>query len=190
MFDRLVQYWVYGGFLSALLLLGLLPVFARGWSPAVTLVYLWSPLYMIHQYEEHEDDRFRRFINDVLGGGKELLTPLSVFVINIPGVWGINALSLALAITVNLGFGLIAVYLAVVNAVVHVAQGVRMRRYNPGLITSIVLFLPFGALSFYAVKREGGGTEWAHALGLGSAIAVHAAIVLYVVRRAVRLRHE
>ncbi|MEM9731535.1 MAG: HXXEE domain-containing protein [Myxococcota bacterium] len=188
MLDRLVQNWVYGGFLAAFVLLGLTPVLATDWSPALKLVYLWSPLYMIHQYEEHDDDRFRRFFNAHLGNGKELLTPTAVFVINVPGVWGINAVSFALAATIDLGYGLIAVYLAVVNALVHVAQGVRMRRYNPGLITAIVLFVPFGALSFLAVNRAGGAPGWAHALGLGLAVAIHAAIVLHVVRRAARLR--
>ena len=96
-FDRLYANWVYGGFLAGLLLIGLLPVFSQGWSLAMTLVFLQLPIYMLHQYEEHDADRFRRFVNENLGGGKELLSLFAVFIINILGVWGVNLISIFLA---------------------------------------------------------------------------------------------
>ncbi len=69
MFNRLVAGWAYGGFLAGLLLLALTPIFASGWDGATTLVFLALPVYIIHQYEEHDGDRFRRFVNKRLGGG-------------------------------------------------------------------------------------------------------------------------
>ena len=40
MLRRLVDNWVYGGFLAGLLLLVLTPVLARDWPLALTLVFL------------------------------------------------------------------------------------------------------------------------------------------------------
>src|SRR5208282_2200477 len=104
------------------------------------LISAWVqlPLYMIHQYEEHDADRFRRFVNQHIAGGREALTLADVFVINVPGVWGVIAASCYLAWVVRPGLALIAIYLTLVNAGAHVGALVALRRYNPGLITAIV----------------------------------------------------
>jgi hypothetical protein len=180
MMNRLVSYWVYGGFLAAFLLLGLMPAFTRTWELPLILVFLQLPVYMLHQLEEHDDDRFRRFINDLIGGGREVLSRGAVFVINVPGVWGVNLLSILLAFSLDLGFGLIAVYLTLINGLVHLAQAVRLRRYNPGLITAVILFLPVGGLALAAVMKSGSVTIGYHMLGLSSAVAIHLAIVGWI----------
>ncbi|MFZ4717039.1 MAG: HXXEE domain-containing protein, partial [Chthoniobacterales bacterium] len=153
--NRFFSYWVYGGFLAAFLLLGLMPAFTCTWELPLILVFLQLPVYMLHQLEEHDDDRFRRFINDLIGGGREVLSRGAVFVINVPGVWGVNLLSILLAFSLDLGFGLIAIYLTLINGLVHLAQAVRLRRYNPGLITAVILFLPVGGLALAAVMKSG-----------------------------------
>jgi hypothetical protein len=180
MMNRFVSYWVYGGFLAAFLLLGLMPAFTRTWELSLILVFLQLPVYMLHQLEEHDDDRFRRFINDLIGGGREVLSRGAVFVINVPGVWGVNLLSILLAFSLDLGFGLIAVYLTLINGLVHLAQAVRLRRYNPGLITAVILFLPVGGLALAAVMKSGSVTIGYHMLGLSSAVAIHLAIVGWI----------
>src|SRR5262249_31723113 len=142
MLSRLAQYWVYGGFLSGILLLVLLPEFARNWSSALLAVFLQLPVYMLHQYEEHDNDRFRVYVNRLMGGGREVLSHWAVFVINVPGVWGVIAVSFYLASDVSIGLGLIAVYLTLINAVTHVGAALASRAYNPGLATATFLFLP------------------------------------------------
>jgi hypothetical protein len=180
MMNRFFSYWVYGGFLAAFLLLGLMPAFTCTWELPLILVFLQLPVYMLHQLEEHDDDRFRRFINDLIGGGREVLSRGAVFVINVPGVWGVNLLSILLAFSLDLGFGLIAVYLTLINGLVHLAQAVRLRRYNPGLITAVILFLPVGGLALAAVMKSGSVTIGYHMLGLSSAVAIHLAIVGWI----------
>lgn len=178
--NRFFSYWVYGGFLAAFLLLGLMPAFTCTWELPLILVFLQLPVYMLHQLEEHDDDRFRRFINDLIGGGREVLSRGAVFVINVPGVWGVNLLSILLAFSLDLGFGLIAIYLTLINGLVHLAQAVRLRRYNPGLITAVILFLPVGGLALAAVMKSGSVTIGYHMLGLSSAVAIHLAIVGWI----------
>jgi Protein of unknown function with HXXEE motif len=186
MFKRLIQNWVYGGFLAGLLLLCLTPVFAAGWPVALLAVFLHLPVYMLHQYEEHDADRFAIFVNREIGQGVEVLSSGAVFIINIPGVWGVNAVSIWLAASLSPGYGLIGVYLTLVNALAHVGQAVAMRKYNPGLVTAVVLFLPLSVWSLLVIRASGEAGLFHHALGLSLAILIHAAIVAYVASRRIR----
>jgi Protein of unknown function with HXXEE motif len=181
MFDRLIRNWVYGGFLAGLLLLGLTWLLAQDWPVWLTAIWILLPVYMIHQYEEHDADRFRIFMNRYMTGGREALTPLAVFIINVPGVWGVIVLSFALAWSVRPGLGFIAIYLVLVNAVGHIAAAIVMRRYHPGLGTAILLFLPVGILALLIVQSTA-PSQVDHLIGLGVGVAIHAVIVLWVRR--------
>lgn len=186
-FERLTHGWVYGGFLAGFVLLALLPVFTAGLPLAFLFVALQLPLYMLHQYEEHDDDRFRRFVNREVGGGREVLTPGAVFLINIGGVWLLNVVAIWLAASFGIGFGLVAVYATLVNALVHIVPALVTRRSNPGLTTAVVLFLPLGGVALWLVTATGQAGLGYHLLGLGVAVAVHVGIVGYVVGRRRRL---
>jgi hypothetical protein len=183
MLKRLYEGWVYGGFLAGILLLVLLPAMSLLWAPSLVAVFLCLPIYMLHQYEEHDNDRFRIFVNTAMGRGKEVLSPRAVFIVNVPDVWGVIAVSFTLADVVNLGAGLIAVYLVLVNGIVHILHAVIFRKYNPGLVTAIVLFLPLSAYALQTIQRAGGGATEMHITGLLIALAIHAALVLYANRR-------
>lgn len=179
--SRLEQSWVYGGFLASLVFLALAPVLTKGWSLAETLVYLCLPVYMIHQLEEHDADRFRQFINRVIGHGRDVLTTPTVFVVNVIGVWGVTALSIWLTRSVAAGWGLIAAYLVLINAVLHLVQGLVLRRYNPGLITAVVLFLPLGA--GLLVELAPVSSVLNHLISVLVVIALHGLIVIRVRQR-------
>jgi len=183
MLVRLVQNWVYGGFLAAIVLLALFPLAARDWPETLRLTYLFLPLYMIHQYEEHDADRFRLFFNKTLGKGRDVLTPEAVFVINIFGVWGVILAACFLAAWAAPGFGLIAIYLAVVNAAVHIVHAIVFRGYNPGLGTALAIFLPVGGYAIWRFGQLGAGGALYQAVGLIVAIGVHAAIIVHALKR-------
>ena len=183
MFARLIANWVYGGFLAGLLLLLLAPVLVHSWAAPLVATFLCLPVYMLHQYEEHDNDRFRLFVNQKIGKGRVGLSPLAVFVINVPGVWGLVGMSLALAATVSVGFGLVAVYLVILNGLIHAVQAVISRGNNPGLGTAIILFLPLGGYGISAINQAGGGTFLMHMTGAAAAIGIHVAIIVHVMRR-------
>ncbi len=180
MLDRLIAHWVYGGALAALLLLLLAPLFIQGWPPVLAATFFCLPAYMLHQYEEHDNDRFRAFVNRLLGNGREVLTLTAVFNINVFGVWGGIAAAVWLCARVHAGFALIAAYLLLLNAVIHIVQGAVTRGYNPGLVSAIVLFLPVGGWCLYAAQEAGGGTLPMHAAGAAAALAIHLAIAIPV----------
>ncbi|MBN9242520.1 MAG: HXXEE domain-containing protein [Mesorhizobium sp.] len=186
--ERLFNYWTYGGFLAGIMMLVLTPLFASDWSPAFTAVFLLLPVYMLHQYEEHDGDRFRTYVNRMVGHGAEVLTPAAVFAINIGAVWALDVVVIYLAWRVDLGLGLIAVYLMLVNALVHIAGAIRSRAYNPGLVTALVLFLPFGGYAWWRIETSGAATPADHMIGLAVGIAAHVLIVAYALRRRSLLR--
>jgi hypothetical protein len=129
----------------AVLLLCSLPIFLTAENMSLILPYTMLPVYMIHQYEEHAHGRFVAFVNSVVGKGHEVLTKVFAFWINILDVWLVFLMSFYLAKYVAIGFALVPIYLTILNAVTHVIAGVVLRRYNPGLYTSLVLFFPWGA---------------------------------------------
>lgn len=178
--QHLINDWVYGGVLAGVTLLVAAVGLASRLGTAEFLVFLLIPIYMLHQFEEHADDRFRLFFNRMLGGGAQLLTRFDVFLINVPGVWGLYALVFTLTVTVSSGFGLIAAYTTLINALVHVLQAVWMRCYNPGLITSIVLFFP---ASIWTISELYGSGAGFHTLGGATGLAIHGLIIVHALRR-------
>ncbi|MFO1132408.1 MAG: HXXEE domain-containing protein [Hyphomicrobiales bacterium] len=179
--ERLIDNWVYGGVLAGVMLLGLTPVLTQGWPAAAVLTFLTLPVYMVHQYEEHDADRFRRFVNLAMADGRDALTPLAVFVINIFGVWLPLALCIVLARGHGVGLGAFAAFLLLVNAALHLVTALRSRGYNPGLITALVLFIPLGLAVLAFVWPESTGTQLVAALLL--AVALHAAIMIHMKMR-------
>ena len=84
--------------------------------------------------------------------------------------------------SVDLGYGLIAAYLLLLNAAIHIAQAIAARTNNPGLVTAILLFLPAGWNCLWSVRASGFGTPLMHGIGATVAIGVHAAIAAAVLR--------
>jgi hypothetical protein len=180
---------MYAGLIAALFLLAALPLFGGQWSPALVAVFLLLPAYMIHQVEEHAGDRFRRFVNANVAHAPNALTTLAVIVVNVPLVWGVDLGSIYLARFVAIGWGLIAVYMVLVNALVHVVGAVVTRAYNPGLVTAVVLFVPLGLWALVLVSAEPGVSVLQHRIGLAFAILVHAVLAAHVLRRARAIRN-
>lgn len=124
-------------------------------------------IYMLHQTEEHLwPGGFRQFANaHVFKSGREdwPVDEGGVALINIGYVW--LPLALAAMFPEPLRWlGLCWVGLTLINAITHIVTTLRLRIYNPGLVTSIVLFLPF---TIWVLTHE-------HATGMlsGSQIAL------------------
>jgi len=183
--DWLVTKWQWpaAALFAACFLAVLAPfVFHYAGTP-LGLIYLQLPIYVLHQFEEHRGDRFRTWVNNTIGHGREVLTPIATFWINALLVWGLDLVALYLACFVSLWLGLIAIYMAIVNGVAHVVPAIIKREYNPGLVTCVLLFLPAGVASAIVVSRAAGCSFEEHLLALGVAIAGHGIIIAHVRRR-------
>jgi Protein of unknown function with HXXEE motif len=162
--------------------LAVLPLVLPPMPVPLLAIYLLSPGYMLHQVEEHLGDRFRRFVNHRVFGGVEALTPAAVFWINVPLVWGVNAAAVVAAAAGRFDLALVAVHLMLVNAAVHILGVVRFG-YNPGLATSVGVFLPLGAAAVLVT----GQPPAAHLVALAVAVVGHALLVGYALLRVRRL---
>jgi hypothetical protein len=124
-------------------------------------------IYMVHQTEEHLwPGGFRQFTNArVFKSGRDNW-PVSiggVALVNIGFVW-LPVAAAALAPVALRWVGLAWVGLTLVNAVSHIATSLRFRGYNPGLVTAIVLFLPFTI--WMLAEEQAGGLLTGGQLGL------------------------
>jgi hypothetical protein len=176
--------WPFASLFAAVFLLVLLPPFAWIAGLAVGLIFAQLPIYLLHQWEEHRGDRFRSYVNRVIAGNRELLTPGITFWINCLCVWVVDLVAIYLAIFISPAAGLMAGYLTLANAVVHIIQAAIRREYNPGLATALFLFLPIGGWCLWEVKAS----LIDHVIGFGLAVGGHAAIVLFLARRLMSLR--
>ena len=155
--------WPYATLFVASFLGVLAPLLFHFAGTPLGLVYLQLPIYMLHQYEEHAGDRFKmgqRHARPRPRGAdpdRHLLDQLAVGL-------GLDLVALYLAVFVDLSLGLIAIYLPMLNAFGHMIPAVIKRQYNPGLATSLTLFLPVGIASAYVVSRAAGSHLDAHLL--------------------------
>src|SRR3569833_752668 len=113
----LQAHWVAGAIIMSLALLLLVPVGIGDGSQALLLIFLASPIYMLHQVEEHTNDRFRAYINGTVFGGVQALSVADVLWINLPGVWGLNFAALYAARFIAVGWGVAAGCLVLVYGI-------------------------------------------------------------------------
>lgn len=176
----LASHWVSAAGFMAAALLAVWPLLNAAYVLPLVLIFLHSPGYMLHQVEEHTGDRFRTFVNQRVFGGRDALSVAAVLVINIPVVWGLNLAALYAAYLWGAGFGLMAPYAMLINGITHIGAGIRFRSYNPGLVTSLIVFLPLSLWTLFSVGPVG---VVFHLAGLGLAIILHALIIANVLSR-------
>ncbi|MGD1882512.1 MAG: HXXEE domain-containing protein [Paracoccaceae bacterium] len=176
MLSRLFQNWAYAAPPFALLVLGLYPFI----SAEIELsVFLSLPVYMLHQYEEHDDNRFARYLNALIGKNRRGLVPRDVWVINVIFVWFL-LLAVFYLTNVSPGWGVLAAYLLAINGLVHFAWALRFRAYNPGLWTALALFIPSAIWIFLEVSAD----LTTHLISASAVIGLHAGIMILARRPA------
>jgi hypothetical protein len=171
--DWFLHNWSRAALPLAVVIGVLSPLVFKAYGLTALLVVLHLVIYMVHQYEEHAQGKFKAFANQLLAGGQPKIGDAPIFWVNIVGVWGVYLVVIYGAIGVNPALGLISAYTTVVNGLLHVIAYVVTRRYNPGLITSVLLFLPVGAYTVFVISQLPATTSADHMLGLGAAILVH-----------------
>lgn len=167
--------WPYAGTLVGCFLLALLPIVWSEGGLAAMLIYAQLPAYLLHQLEEHHDDRFRRYANRLLGDGE--VGRGTIFAVNLIAVWLLILLAFYLARYVNPAWGLVAVYLTGVNALTHIAVALRRREYNPGLATALLLFVPLSIWGAIEVNSAYAASAPVQLASIGVAVGGHLAII-------------
>ena len=111
-------------------------------------------IYMLHQTEEHLwPGGFRQYTNaHVFESGRDdwPVDAGGVALVNIGYVW-LPVAAAALFPQALRWIGLAWIALTLINAIIHIVTSIRFRSYNPGLVTAILLFLPF---TIWALMHE------------------------------------
>jgi len=145
--------------------------------------------YIIHQFEEHWLDIYgnvyafytfnNEFLLNRLGEPNSIIKPLtreSIFVINTSLVWLIGLLAILKSPKHLFPFFSMA-GIIVINGFVHVIAGLTTLAYNPGVVTSLVLFIP---LYFWIIIKTRNSTETFKVLVFGGLIWAFLAHVIMV----------
>ena len=159
-YDFLLDHWMkIGTYAVPFLLMGTYSFVQNSPSkPHFTNIRFISILlliaYILHQYEEHWIDLFgnyyafyhfnNSFILNALGATDDSvkpLTPASSFVINTSLVWLEGAMAIVRS-PQHLFPAIAMASITVFNGAVHILAAVANWQYNPGLVTSIVIFIP------------------------------------------------
>jgi len=144
-YDWFIQNWAKAGLPLAIILFLISPFVYKGIGLVPFLVYLTLPFYMLHQFEEHAGGQFKAFVNKNVGRGREVLSDRAIFRVNVLFVWLGTLVVLYLCVYASIIWGLLSGYLVAFNGIVHIVTSIRMRRYNPGLWTSVFVFLPLAS---------------------------------------------
>ncbi|MEM9315377.1 MAG: HXXEE domain-containing protein [Pseudomonadota bacterium] len=172
--DFMVDHWMKVGTFAALFLL---IVFfachaqAPGNSNASFMSVAFLVAYIVHQFEEHWIDvlgnryAFFGYVNALIRGALGIddpsilpLTKASIYVINTSLVWLVGVIAIVRARSSV--FPLLAIAaITLVNGITHVVAAVVTLSYNPGLVTSLILFLPLSVVFYTRVLRNRAGAR-------------------------------
>lgn len=175
--------WPRAALPCAVVILALLPVLANEANRPLILLTTLLPVYMFHQYEEHAHGRFQTFFNEVIGHGKTVLTLRDIFWVNIGLVWILYLISFYLARFVALEYAFVPIYLMLINGLTHLLTTLKLRRFNPGLWSSLLLFFPWGGFLLIYFNNLPGAGFAVNLAGFLVAAGVHVGIVVFALRK-------
>jgi hypothetical protein len=163
--------WPYAGLGLAALILAVLflrpsprgqPYAARLRDPQ-WLIWAAVPMYMLHQFEEHGVDLLGHhyaFLGELctaLGHADPASCPADarfILAVNVSLVWLAGPVSAGLARR-HLYVGATFLCTPLINALVHTVPALIKGEYNPGLLTSIVLFAPVCIYTIHRLRQVG-----------------------------------
>jgi hypothetical protein len=146
------------------------------------LIWLHTPIYFLHEFEEYIlPGGFLKFFNTKVLGSKDPEIPLDVkrsFWINVPLIFVAYPLSAVLATELGLAWGIWTAYFSVANALSHVVMFFQ-HRYNPGLVVSLLVNIPVGVFTIWYFISHQLITVQAHVIGLLIGLGAQAALMIY-----------
>ncbi|MEM1155014.1 MAG: HXXEE domain-containing protein [Pseudomonadota bacterium] len=168
----LIEHWMkVGTFMAPFLLLIAFSFRSHGElqsNPRVLSLFMLVA-YIVHQFEEHWVDLYgstyafkpylNRFLSSVTAqqGDSEFMSDTSVFVINTSLVWLVGALAIWRG-SKHIFASLCMAAIVVVNAISHIVASFIAGRYNPGLLSAVLLFVPLGVAVYLQLWRTRGAS--------------------------------
>jgi hypothetical protein len=179
--------WPRVGLIVAIFMLILLIFNSQATIGSITWFYWLSiPLYMFHQYEEYVfPGGFQKQINIILSKGnstQEKITSRDTFIINMLFIWVASPILILLG-NFTIFFPIVLMTLFAANGVVHLVGSIKMRKYNPGLILSLVFNLPVGLYVIITIGVKNLALQWEFIGGIIVGIILHALLFVFLIAK-------
>lgn len=182
MMNWIKEHWPKATIFLAIYVTVLLVLFVRDANYALYLIWLQTPIYFFHQFEEYVcPGGFLKFFNINILKSPEPEFPLdksASFNINVPVIFLALPLSAVLATTVDLSLGIWTAAFSVFNALSHVVMAFRFK-YNPGLVVSLLFNIPIGVYALYYLYANGFTSGMTLIISCVVGALVQAAIMVY-----------
>ncbi len=181
--------WLYNNWMKATPFLAvysfiLVFLYVRDVNYPLYLIWLQGIIYWTHEFEEYIFPAgFLKFFNHYMMGSTQEEYPMSKigsFWINIPLVYIAMPASAILAHFFGLKWGLWTAYFSFLNAFSHVVMWLIFgRKYNPGLVVSVVLNIPVAIYTvwFFLANHLVSGT--ANVMSIIVGILAQASMMIY-----------
>ena len=181
--------WLYENWMKATIFLAvytfiLLWLYVREQNYALFLIWLQTPIYWAHEFEEYIcPGGFLDFFNRNMMGstrGDKPLDKVGSFWINIPLVYILMPAAGLMAHFLGIEWGLWTAYFSFLNAFAHVVMFFLFgRKYNPGLVVSILLNIPLGIYTIWFFLTNDLVSTGANILSIIVGIIAQASMMVY-----------
>ncbi len=154
------------------------------------LIWLHFPAYLIHQCEEYVfPGGFKHAFSMTVGkmfshNSEACLSDSEICIINVVIVWFGHLVCCLFAQHCALSIGVLLPVFALFNALLHIIITIRMKYYNPGVVTSVGIFIPLASYTLYQLHQNSYITFFNIFLAITVAVALHAGIIYFVVIKA------
>lgn len=180
----LYEHWMKGTPFLALYTFVLIWLYVRGNDYALYLIWLQCPAYWFHEFEEYVcPGGFLSFFNQgPLGSTRpdKPLTKAGSFWINIPLMYVLLPLSGVMSHYFGSDWGFWIAYYSTLNASAHVVMFfIFGRKYNPGLVASILVNIPLGIYTIWYFLSNGLVSTEVNILSIIVGIIAQASMMVY-----------
>lgn len=153
------KFWSHIGGIIAVGIILAIAIRGKPYFNFDSLLWLHFAILLLHQFEEYSfPGKFKEFYNtNLLNKNSITKYPLNdqgILLVNVIFAWTFYLIAAIMgAKTIYLTIGLAGVTL--LNGLMHTMMFFKLKKYNPGLLTSLLLFIPFGVFLLRHIYQLG-----------------------------------
>lgn len=152
----IAKYWAKTGGVTALLIILFVLIYNDSLMLIQSIALINLSFLMLHQFEEYVyPGGFKNFFNTYIGGKSSIIkfpiTDTGIIAVNILIGWELYLLGILFSYSI---FTAVLLLTSLINGIVHTGALLRFKKYNPGFITGLFLFIPFSVYSILQLSRD------------------------------------
>jgi len=188
------EYWAKAGGLVGVCILIVVYVKREDLDFITLLLWVQAALLMFHQFEEYVfPGSFEHYFNEHIHRSNYLanspLNQTSILTVNVFLGWTAYLLA-PIIVNSAVWFSSGIVIVTTLNGILHTSMAIIKKRYNPGLATSLFLFIPFGLYMLNFLRDQLTGGEWILAVMTGIIGSAMIPVTIYMFRKKTCLNNE